>query len=82
MADRGDREIARIFRDFEVGEDRGGSPGIFAVLAQRALGFAGRAAGVVQRGEIVRAGEAMSAGMASDLDRLQQVDAIARPAPW
>ena len=46
------------------------------MVAQRALGFAGRAAGVVQRGEIVGAGEAQRAGVAFDLDRLQEVDAI------
>ena len=63
MADRRDREIARRIRNFEVGEDRGGEAAIFAVVAQRALGFAGRAAGVIQRRDIVGAGEAARAGV-------------------
>ena len=45
-------------------------------MAQRALGFAGRAAGVVQRGDIVRAGEIARGGAACALDRLQQIGAV------
>ncbi|MBB4380225.1 hypothetical protein GGD61_004901 [Bradyrhizobium sp. SBR1B] len=74
MADRGDREVAGGVGDFEIGEDRGGCSGILAVIAQRALGFAGGAAGVVQRGEIIETGEALRAGVSRALDGRQQID--------
>ena len=45
-------------------------------MAQRALGFAGRAAGVIERGDIVRAGEIARRGAAGRLDRLQQIGAV------
>ena len=77
MADRRHREIARRIRDLEIGEDRGGEAGILAVIAQRALGFAGGAAGVVQRREIVGPGEAARGGAAGGFDGLQEVDAVA-----
>ena len=76
MADRRHRQVARGIRNFEIGQDRVGETAILAVMAQRALGFAGRAAGVVQRGDIVRAGEAARGGAAGRLDRLQQVGAV------
>ena len=57
MADRRHREIARRVRNFEIGQDRIGEAAIFAVIAQRALGFAGGAAGVIERCDIVGAGE-------------------------
>ncbi|MGY4466660.1 hypothetical protein ACVWWK_002342 [Bradyrhizobium sp. LB9.1b] len=76
MADRSDRQIARRLWNFEVGEDRTCRPAVLAMIAQRALGFSGRPAGVVQCREIVGAGEAQRGGVAFDLDRLQQVDAI------
>ena len=82
MADRGDREIARCVGDLEVGDDRAGSRGILAVIAQRALGFACRAAGVVQRGEIVETSEAPCAGMARALDRRPADRRRSRPGPW
>ena len=76
MADRRHRQIARVIRNFEIGQDRVGETALLAVMAQRALGFAGRAAGVVQRGDIVRAGEIACGGAACALDRLQQVGAV------
>ena len=76
VADRRHRQIARGVRNFEIGQDRGGETAMLAVVAQRALGFAGRAAGVVQRGDIVGPGEAARRGAAGGLDRLQQVDAV------
>ncbi len=76
VADRRHREIARRFRNFEIGQDRAGKAAIFAVVTQCALRFAGRAAGVIQRRDIVGAGEAARASVAGGLDRLQQVDAV------
>ena len=46
------------------------------MMAQRALGLAGGAAGIVQRGDVVRAGEAAWRGGPGGLDRLQQIDAV------
>src|SRR5260370_34152414 len=57
MADRCDREIARCVGDFEVGERRVGEAAILAMSAQRAFGFPGRSAGVIQRRDIVGAGQ-------------------------
>ena len=62
MADRRHREIARRLGNFEIGQDRAGEAAIFAVMAQRALGFAGGAAGVIQRGDIVGAGQTARGG--------------------
>ena len=76
VADRRHRQIARGIRNFEIGQDRVGPTAILTVMAQRALGFAGRATGVVQRGDIVRTGEAAGGGAAGRFDRLQEIDAV------
>ena len=76
MADRRHRQIAWRVRNFEVGEDRTGKAANFAVMAQRALGFAGGAAGIIEPGDIVEAGEAARRGAAGRLDRLQEIGAI------
>ena len=52
------------------------APLIFAVTAQRALGFAGRAAGVIERREIVGAGKTARRRTARGLDRGEQIDAV------
>src|SRR6185437_11727996 len=75
-ADRRDREIARSLGDLEIGEDRIGEAAIFAMMAQRALGSSRGAAGVVQRRDIVRAGEAARGGAAAALDRGEQIGAV------
>jgi hypothetical protein len=72
MADRRHRQVTRRVRNFEVGQDRIGEAAIFAVMAQRALGFAGRAAGVIERGDIVRPAKLARRGAAGGLDRLQR----------
>ena len=76
MADRRHREIARRLRNFEIGEDGAGEAAQFAVMAHGALGFAGRAAGVVQRGDVVWPGERARGGAAGGLDRREQVRAV------
>src|SRR6476620_700551 len=53
-----------------------GSTFVFAVLAQRALGLAGRAAGGIQRGEIVETCQTLRARMSCALDRRQEIDAV------
>src|SRR4029079_19796886 len=60
----------------KTAESRVDKPAIFAVVLQRALGFAGRAAGVVERGDIVGAGEAARRGAACRFDRLQEIRAV------
>jgi hypothetical protein len=77
MADRRHREIARRIRNFEVGEDRAGEAAILAMLAQRALGFAGGATGVVQRRDVVDTGEAARRDRAHRNHRGQKIDAVA-----
>jgi len=76
VADRGYRQVARGIRNFEIGQDRVGKAAILAVVPQRALGFTGRAAGVVQRGDIVGAGKAARRGAACRFDRLQEIGAV------
>lgn len=76
VADRRHREVARRIRYFEIRQDRIGETAIFAVIAQRALGFSGDAAGVVQRRDIVGAGKASRVDGAGGFDRGQQIDAV------
>jgi hypothetical protein len=76
MADRRHGEIARAVGDLEIGEDGVGEAAIFAMGPQRALGFSGRAAGVIERGDVVGLREAARRGVTGLLDRGQQVDAV------
>jgi hypothetical protein len=76
VADRRHREIARAVGNFEVGQDCVGEAAILPMVAQRAFGFAGGAAGVIQRRDIVGAGETVRAGGARVIDRGKQVDAV------
>ncbi|WGS20017.1 hypothetical protein MTX22_37915 [Bradyrhizobium sp. ISRA463] len=80
VADRRHGQIARRVGYLEVGEDRVGEAAIFAMMAQRALGFACCAAGVVQRRDVVGISEIARACAAGRLDRPQQVRAVARRA--
>ena len=79
VTDRRHCEIARRVGKFEIGQDRAGESAIFAMVTHRALGFAGRAAGVIERCDIVGAGERARRRVARGLDRLQQIDAVTRP---
>jgi hypothetical protein len=47
-------------------------------MAQRALGFAGRAAGVIERRQIIGAGKTARRGTAGSLDGGEQIDAVPR----
>ena len=76
VADRPDREVARIVGNFEAGENRSGEIAQLAVMAERALGFAGRAAGVVERGDGVGVGEIARRHGAGRLRRCEQVAAV------
>src|SRR5215470_10005084 len=73
-----DGEITCGLRDFEIGQDGGGEAAIFAVGAQRALGFARGAAGVVQCGHVAGAGKIFCGRASVCFDRGEQVDAVGR----
>ncbi len=76
VADRRHREIARVIGNFEVGQDRVGEAAVFPMIAQRAFGFSGGAARVIQRRDIVGTGKTMRAGSARVIDRGKQIDAV------
>jgi hypothetical protein len=76
VADRRHREVSRRLRNFEIRQDGAGEATEFAMIAQRTFGFAGGAAGIIQRRKIVRAGQTTSACRARVLERAKQVHPV------